>query len=60
MIKMNGSSDVNIINLSCLGHSQICIQKDLFGSIDSLYRKMLKIGILFIIRPCSFIGIDVE
>jgi hypothetical protein len=41
--KMNGSMDFNDTHISCVEHTKVCAQEDLFSSVDSLHRKIFSI-----------------
>jgi hypothetical protein len=37
---MNGSTNLDETHISCVEHTEVCVQKDLFNSVDSLHRKI--------------------
>lgn len=66
MWKKNGFADLNEIHLICVEHTEVCVPKDLFISVDPLWRKIVSIldvksRYIFIYNAVIFfIGIDVD
>jgi hypothetical protein len=45
-VKVNGSTDLNEIQISCVEYTQLCVQKDLFTSVEVLKIKIFSILIV--------------